>query len=126
MIHSFEVYFENNLIFYSDNNWIHPLFEFEKFLYAANFPAEKLLVKDKIIGKAAAMLLIHFKIKNIHAKILSRLGREILDAYHISYAYDKLIDRIYCQTEELLSDILDTQISYNLLKDRAEKAHKTT
>ncbi|MCK4892704.1 MAG: DUF1893 domain-containing protein [Calditrichia bacterium] len=124
MEHSFEVYFEDNLIFYSNKNWIHPLFEFEKFLNNGNFHTEKLFVKDKIIGKAAAMLLIHFNIHKIHAKTLSHLGRDILDAYQISYTYDTLIDRIYCQTEELLHDISDTEIAYSMLKSRAADTHK--
>jgi len=123
MEHSFETYFEDTLIFHSDNNWIFPLFEFEAFLKSGNFPAEDLFVKDKIIGKAAAMLLVHFKIKHIHAKTLSQLGREFLDRHRIRYTYDELIEKIYCQTEELLSDISDTQIAYNLLKSRAEKSH---
>jgi hypothetical protein len=124
MKHSFEVYLANNLIFFSDKNWIHPLFDFEVFLKNNDFEAEKLFVKDKIIGKAAAMLLIHFKIKNIHARTLSRLGQEILESYQLSYTYDKLIDKIYCQTENLLSDISDTQVAYNLLRTRADIAHK--
>ena len=124
MKHSFEVYLADNLIFFSDKNWIHPLFEFEVFLEKSHFEAEKLFIKDKIIGKAAALLLIHFKIKKIHARTLSRLGQEILETYQISYSYDKLIDQIYCQTENLLSDISDTQVAYNLLRARADIAHK--
>jgi hypothetical protein len=124
MKYSFEVYLDNNLVFFSNKNWIHPLFEFEKFIRNTDFPLENLLVKDKIVGKAAAMLLIHFKIKKIHAKTLSRLGQEILDLYEISHSFDKLIDKVYCQTEILLSDITDTQIAYNLLKERAETTDK--
>ena len=124
MKHSFEVYIENSLVFFSDKNWIHPLFEFEQFLKVENLPTDKMFVRDKIIGKAAAMLLIHFNIHKIHAKTLSHLGRDILDAYQISYTYDTLIDRIYCQTEELLHDISDTEIAYSMLKSRAADTHK--
>jgi hypothetical protein len=124
MEHSFEVYYQNSLIFQSNKNWIFPLFEFELFLKSGNFPVERLYVKDKIIGKAAAMLLVHFQIKHIHARTLSQLGQAFLDGHHILYSYDKLIERIYCQTEELLSDISDTQIAYSILKSRAEKSNK--
>ena len=64
------------------------------------------------------------KIKKIHAKTLSHLGRNFLDIHQISFTYDKIIDRIYCQTEELLSDIFDTQVAYNLLKSRAKDTQK--
>lgn len=124
MEHSFEVYLEEALIFHSNKNWIFPLFEFEVFLKSGNFPLENLNVKDKIIGKAAAMLLVHFQIKHIHANTLSRLGQEFLERQRILYTYDTLIEKIYCQTEVLLSDISDTQIAYNILKSRAEKSDK--
>ncbi|UCF64358.1 MAG: DUF1893 domain-containing protein [bacterium] len=119
MKHSFEVYFEDNLVFYSDKNWIYPLFEFEEFIAENQYSAETLFVKDKIIGKAAALVLVHLKINKIHAKTLSRLGQEILDLFQITYSYDHLIDRIYCQTEVLLANISDPEKSYIMLKERA-------
>ena len=126
MKHSFEVFFEDRLVFYSDRNWIYPLFEFEEFISENQFSTESLFVKDKIIGKAAALFLVHLKIKKVHAKTLSRLGQEILDFFQITYSYDDLIDRIYCQTELLLADISDPEKSYHILKARAAGSQKNS
>jgi hypothetical protein len=48
---------EGTPIFTSYGKWLHPLFELETYL--ANYPIEpaRLLLQDKIIGKAAALLI---------------------------------------------------------------------
>jgi len=125
MEHAFEVYHENRMVFHSDKNWIYPLFEFEDFILENGVETKELFVRDKVIGRAAALILVYFKIIKIHAKTLSRLGQEILDLYQITYTYDKLIDRIYCQTEVLLADISDPAKAYPILKERASKNQKT-
>ena len=43
------------------------------------------IVVDRVIGKAAAMLLALSQVQYIYAYVLSRKAREILDAYKIDY-----------------------------------------
>ncbi len=71
MDHSFEVYHDSRLIFYSDRHWIHPLFEFESFLQQNEIPRQELVICDRIVGKAAALLLAYFHIRQVKAELIS-------------------------------------------------------
>jgi hypothetical protein len=39
----------------------------------------------------------------------------------MSYTYEQLVDRIHCQTEELLATVEDPEEAYRLVKARAER-----
>lgn len=121
MTHSLEVYYQNQLIFFSDRNWIYPLFELEKFLQTTGHPVQELLVQDKIVGKAAALLLVYFGISRVRAQLISRLGMETLTHFKVNYEYQQTVDRIYCQTEELLQQEMDPSAAYRLLSERIER-----
>ncbi len=118
MKHNFEVYLEDRLIFYSDGKWLYPLVELEEYLNENAVDPERLLVKDKIVGRAAALILCYLKIKNIHAQTLSQLAKEVLEHYKIDFTYERLIDAINCTTERLLSDEMDPQKGYRLVRER--------
>ena len=64
---NFEVYFDDKLIFQSNNHWLHPIFELENQLRNMDVKPDMLQVRDKIIGRAAALLLVRLGIKKIHA-----------------------------------------------------------
>jgi zinc transport system ATP-binding protein len=118
MNHSFEVYHNKSIVFFSDDHWLHPLFAFEKFLKQSGLKPGNLLVKDKIVGKAAALVLVYLGIENIHANTLSRLALTVLENWKVNFSYDLLVNRIDCQTENLLMQQNDPAESYNFLKER--------
>src|SRR5712671_3147277 len=97
------VFRNGTLIFTSYGKWLHPLFELE--VYLANHAIEpyNLILQDKIIGKAAALLIHRLGFRTVKAGILSRLGEAVLLRHGISYTYEQLVERIHCQTEELLA-----------------------
>lgn len=115
---NFEVYQNDELIFHSDSHWLHPIFEFEATLKDKNVHFHLLQVHDKIIGRAAALLLVRLDIKKIYAHLLSNLGRDVLEFYKIDYSYDLLVDKIGCQTEDLLAEEYDPEEAYTLIKQR--------
>ena len=121
MIHSLEVYYQNELIFFSDRNWIYPLLELETFLKKTDHPVQELVVHDKIVGKAAAILMVYFRISRVKAQLISRLGKETLIHFKVNFDYQQLVDRIFCQTEELLQEEMDPNAAYRLLTERIEK-----
>jgi len=123
MTHNFEVYDNPLLIFASSGHWLHPIFEFEEFLKKRAISPDTLEIRDKIIGRAAALLLVRLGVKRIHAGLLSNLGKEILEVNGITYFYDKLIPKIGCQTEDILRDEFDTERAYSLILERI-KANK--
>jgi len=106
-------------IFTSSSKWLHPLFELEEYLADHAFEPDHLILQDKIIGKAAALLILRLGFRTVKAGILSRLGEAVLQRYEIAYSYEQLVDRIHCQTEELLATVEDPEAAYQLVKVRA-------
>ena len=106
-------------IFTSHGKWLHPLFELEAYLAdPPNEPAQ-LLLQDKIIGKAAALMIHRLGFRTVKAGVLSRLGEAVLQRHRMAYSYEQLVDRIHCQTEELLATVEDPEEAYRLVKVRA-------
>jgi Domain of unknown function (DUF1893) len=110
---------EGTPIFTSHGNWLHPLFELEAYLAEHPSQPAKLLLQDKIIGKAAALLIHRLGFRTVKAGILSRLAEVVLQRHGISYTYELLVERIHCQTEELLAQVEDPGEAYRLVKVRA-------
>jgi Domain of unknown function (DUF1893) len=106
-------------IFTSNSKWLHPLFELEDYLVDHAVQPENLILQDKIIGKAAALLIHRLEFRTVKAGVLSRLGEAVLQRYEIVYTYEQLVDRIHCQTEELLATVEDPEEAYRLVKIRA-------
>ena len=106
-------------IFTSNSKWLHPLFELEEYLAAHPIQPENLILQDKIIGKAAALLIQRLGFHTVKAGVLSRLGEAVLQRHGMAYAYEQLVDRIHCQTEELLVTVEDPEEAYQLVKVRA-------
>ncbi len=118
--HSLEVYQQDRLVFASDSKWLYPLFELERFLKAQALEPAGLVVHDKIVGRAAALLLVHLGIEQVVADLLSKMGQEVLERFHVRYEFRMLVDRILCKTEELLAGEFDPAKAYELLAERAQ------
>jgi exodeoxyribonuclease V alpha subunit len=80
---------------------------------------ENLILQDKIIGKATALLIHRLGFRTVKAGILSRRGEAVLQRHGIAYTSEQLVDRIHCQTEELLATVEDSEEAYQLVKVRA-------
>ena len=113
------VLYEGSPIFTSHGTWLHPLFELEAYLAEHPIQPEDLILQDKIIGKAAALLIYRLGFRTVKAGILSRLGEAVLQRYVIAYTYEQLVDRIHCQTEDLLAEVEDPEAAYQLVRVRA-------
>src|SRR5206468_10942921 len=94
---------DGTTIFTSRGKWLHPLFELEAYLAEHAFQPENLILQDKIIGKAAALLIHRLGFRTVKAGILSRLGEAVLQRHGTVYTYEQLVEHIHCQTEELLA-----------------------
>ena len=106
-------------IFTSHGKWLHPLFELEDYLADHAFQPAHCILQDKIIGKAAALLIHRLGFRTVKAGILSRLGEAVLQRHEMAYTYEQLVERIHCQTEELLATVEDPEEAYRLVKARA-------
>jgi len=121
MKHSLEVFFNDELIFVSDGKWLYPLFELENFLKQQTCPAASLIIKDKIVGRAAALLHVKLGLKTVKAAMMSDLGKEIFEHFQVNYEYENLVPRIKCRTEEILRTEFDAERAYFLLSRLAHK-----
>ena len=113
------VVYEGTPIFTSYGNWLYPLFELEAYLAEQHLQPERLVLQDKIIGKAAALLIHRLGFRTVKAGVLSRLGEAVLQRYGIAYTYEQSVDSIRCQTEELLATVEEPEEAYRLVKVRA-------
>ena len=113
------VFHNGTPIFTSRSNWLHPLFELEAYLADYPFEPAHLILQDKIIGKAAALLIHRLGFQMVKAGVLSRLGEAVFQRHGITYTFEQLVDRIQCQTEELLATVEDPEEAYRLVKVRA-------
>ncbi len=117
-----QVFLGERIVFASDGRWLHPLFDLEEFLKGSDYAPERLVARDRIVGKAAALLFARMGIRTVHAGILSRLAEEVLKQRGIEHRFDTRVERIDCATEELLANIDDSESAYLLLAERARAA----
>ncbi|ETW97836.1 MAG: hypothetical protein ETSY1_21175 [Candidatus Entotheonella factor] len=78
-------------IFTSYGNWLHPLFELEDYLAEHPVQPEHLVLQDKIIGKAAALLINRLEFRTVKVGILSRPGEVVLKSHGIDYTYGQIV-----------------------------------
>jgi len=80
-------------------------------------------VADKVVGKAAALLLAYSHIGEAYAEVISKDGLETLDEYGIRVEYSSLIPRILnrrgddiCPFEKLSQNLSSPEEAYKILK----------
>jgi hypothetical protein len=82
-------------------------------------------VADKVIGKAAALLLQYAGVERLYAKTLSKLAVQVLDDSYMTYEYDQLVPNIInrtgdgmCPMEQKVLEISDPTEAYKLLSGK--------
>lgn len=121
MDHSLIVSLNNEIIFTSDQHWLHPLFELEEYFQKKGISGEKVFLRDKVAGKAAACLMVNLGIRNCHVELLSKRAIPVFKENNIRFSYDRLVDRIQCSTEDLITDTMSILETYLFLRKRAGK-----
>ena len=83
------------------------------------------LIADKVIGKAAALLMIYAGVKEIYAPIISKPALQTLLKHNVKIYYDKEVERIInrkgdglCPMETLCLDIEKPDEAYLLLSTK--------
>ena len=61
----------------------------------------------------------------MHAVLLSRLGKDVLDRAGVSLTRDTLADEIACKTVGILREVTDPEQAYRVLAERTRKARKS-
>jgi hypothetical protein len=81
---------------------------------------DKAVIADKVIGRAAALLAVHYKVRAIYAELISQKAREILDKHSIFYQFKQCVPYIknrelndQCPLEKLTQSISDPAKAYD-------------
>lgn len=108
---------EDTTLFTSSEEGMKPLIEAINLLGISKL--EDAIVVDKIVGKAAALLISYFKAKKIHCIVLSMKGRTILDNNGIKHSEERLTPEIMnrrgtdlCPFEQAVRDVDDPLKGY--------------
>lgn len=93
---------------------LHLLTEKKGFLKGAS-------VADKVIGKAAALLMVLGEIKEVHTLIISEPAIKAFEKYNIPCFYDKKVDRIINRTGDGLCPMETLCLDVEKPKEAFEK-----
>jgi hypothetical protein len=119
---SLMVYRDGDLVFQSSSKGIRPHLE------AIDSLGEGLhgtVMVDKIVGRAAALLIIYSGAAEAHAAVLSTQGRCVLEMHGLSFTYAeetehiKMQDgRIYCPFEAMVQGLTDPEEAYQAIVEK--------
>lgn len=108
---------ENVIVFASREEGMKPLMEA---IHQVGLPTlTNSIVLDKIVGKAAALLISYFQAQEVHCIVLSIGGQTVLDTHQIPYTTEQLTPEIMnrmgtglCPFEQAVRDVEDPQEGY--------------
>ena len=113
--HSLVLVKEND-IYIEDDKGLKPLLSFIN----KNINLKGFSLADKIIGRAAAFLIIKLNIKEVYTKTISKGAYELLINNNVDISYDNMVDKILnkdktglCPMEECVININNPEDAYN-------------
>ncbi len=118
---SLEVLLDGDFVYRSYGKWLHPLFDLEEHLRQHPVVMGQALVRDKIVGKAAALLILRLGAGRVQGEVMSDLAITVFENADLPHTYGERVTRIDCQTEEILLDIDDPEEAYHILCKRASR-----
>lgn len=129
-----KIYNENQYTFVSNNRYSSYLMGINSIMSKVKDDSlyfKNQMIIDKVVGKAAAMLLIRSQVSYIHTVVLSQSAKEQLDKYHIQYSYDRLTEYIknrthtgMCPMEETVLNIDDLEETFQALVNKQKELIK--
>lgn len=83
-------------------------------------------VADKVIGKAAALLLVRAGVERLFANTISEHAMSLLSEYHLTFEFGQSVPYIMnrsgdgmCPMESLVLEVNDPEEAFRVLRDRA-------
>lgn len=81
------------------------------------------IVVDKVVGRAAALLILYMEASEVHAGVVSSTALEVLRSHALSFHYGQRVEAIrdrdgfiICPFERLVQDISDPEEAYNRIR----------
>lgn len=82
-------------------------------------------VADKVVGKAAALLMVFGNIKEVYTEVISKPALDCLEKYDVLVEYDQCVERIenkekkgLCPMEDLCVDTENPVEAFRILNER--------
>jgi len=122
------VYEGGSVIFQSQSKGIRPHLEA---IAALGSRLRGTLMVDKIVGRAAAFLILYSGVVEVHAGVISRGGRDVLNRAGVKLLYEeetehiKMVDgRIFCPFEAMVQGIDDPDEAYVAIVEKMSSLQK--
>ena len=119
---SLMIYRDSELIFQSMSKGIRPHLEAIK---KHDNDLIGTVMVDKIVGRAAALLILYSKPKKAYAALVSQPGKQVLTEHGLDIAFRDETDhikmedgRIYCPFERMVQDISDPEKAYQAIVEK--------
>ena len=111
-------------LYANGGKWLHPLFGLLEILASDSaatderaklVSAGELFLRDRVIGRGAAFLILRAGIRNAWADVVSDGAMDLFEASGARLAGGERVAAIGCRTESLLRDIRDAEVAWTLL-----------
>ena len=112
--HSLLVYKDGNISF-QDEHGIQPLL-----IQIKKKGLKNAVAVDKVIGKAAALLMVYGKVKQVHTNIIAKDAIKIFEKYKVKYSYNEIVNHIQNMTKDGLCPMEQKVLNI----DSPKKAYK--
>lgn len=113
--HSLLVYKDGNITF-QDEHGIQPLL-----IQIKKKGLKNAVAVDKVIGKAAALLMVYGKVKQVHTNIIAKDAIPVFEKYKVEYSYNEIVDYIQndrkdgmCPMEQKVLNINSPKKAYKI------------
>ncbi len=105
-------------VYRSEGKWLHPLFDLLESSRPGRVDGGELFLRDRIIGRAAAFLILRSGIRDAWGDRASDGAIALVVAAGARFGWTERIEAIGCQTESLLRDVDDPELAWQLLLER--------
>ena len=113
--HSLLVY-KNGVVSFQDEHGIKPLL-----IQIEKKGLKGAVAVDKVIGKAAALLMVYGKVKQVHTNIIAKDAIPVFEKYKVEYSYNEVVDYIQnakkdglCPMEQKVLNINSPRKAYKI------------
>lgn len=98
--------FKEHRILYSNmERGLKPLLEVDNFINKYIQNKEGLEIYDKVVGKAAAVIIYNIGLQNVQAGVISQPAKDFLESRGIRVSFKRLVEKINDKTENLIESL---------------------
>ena len=103
------------VLFSHYGTWLHPLLALTRYLQECTYRRSTLHLYDKVVGRAAALLIVYMQIPSLSTDTLSARALSILTRYTIRYSAGRVIEKLGCATENTLQHTTEGAEAYKII-----------